>query len=167
MTLAKEICGCKQYCVLPREQHWLSSNTAEVGRATDPRSIKAALWSPKSTANIRAHISSIPAAADIQVDGAYVGATPSDIDLACCWHDVTIIKPGRKLWTRRARITGGVLKVTAHLQKCARNSRLQNGNCNARFTPMEFPMRSCMKNSARTSPEPQIRTQLHARYAVH
>jgi PEGA domain len=101
----------------------LVSNTSEVGRATDPPSIKASLWSPKSTVSIHAHINSIPAGADIQVDEAYVAATPSDIDLACCWHDVTMIKPGRKPWTRRVRITGGVLKITAHLQKCATNSR--------------------------------------------
>jgi len=77
----------------------------------------ASLWSPGSTADIHAHISSTPAGAEIQVDGAYVGATPSDVDLTCCWHDVTILKPGRKPWTRRVRFTGVDLKITAHLQK--------------------------------------------------
>jgi hypothetical protein len=105
----------------------LVSETAGVTRATDPRSIKASLWSANSTAYIHAHINSIPAGADIQVDGAYVGTTPSDIDLTCCWHDVAIIKPGRKRWTRRVRMTGGILKITAHLQKCARNSCLKSG----------------------------------------
>jgi len=28
----------------------------------------------------------------------------ADIELTCCWHDVTIIKPGRKPCTRRLRV---------------------------------------------------------------
>jgi len=84
--------------------------------STEDRVEEASLWSP-TAADIHAHISSTPAGADIQVDGAFVGATPSDIDLTCCWHDVTIIKQGRKPWTRRVRFTGEDVKITAHLQK--------------------------------------------------
>jgi uncharacterized protein (TIGR03118 family) len=78
---------------------------------------EASLRSPGSPTEIHAHIKSTPPGADIQVDGAFVGATPSDIDLTCCWHDVTIIKPGRKPWTKRVRFTGDDVKITAHLQK--------------------------------------------------
>jgi len=85
--------------------------------STEDRVEEASLWSPTSASDIHVHISSTPAGADIQVDGAYVGATPSDIDLTCCWHDVTIIKPGRKPWTRRVRITGGYLNINAQLAK--------------------------------------------------
>jgi uncharacterized protein (TIGR03118 family) len=85
--------------------------------STEDRVEEASLWSPRSSIDIHAYISSTPAGADIQVDGAYVGATPADIDLTCCWHDVTIIKPGRKPWTRRVRITGGHLNINAQLQK--------------------------------------------------
>ena len=84
--------------------------------STEDRVEEASLWSP-TAADIHAHISSTPAGADIQVDGAFVGATPSDVDLTCCWHDVTIIKQGRKPWTRRVRFTGEDVKITAHLQK--------------------------------------------------
>ena len=85
--------------------------------STEDRVEEAPQWSPRSASDTRAHISSTPAGADIQVDGDYVGATPSDIDLTCCWHDVTIIKPGRKPWTRRVRIAGGHLNINAQLQK--------------------------------------------------
>jgi uncharacterized protein (TIGR03118 family) len=78
---------------------------------------EASLSSPRSPIDIHAHINSTPSGADIQVDGAFVGATPSDIDLTCCWHDVTITKPGRKPWTRRVRITGGHLNINAQLHK--------------------------------------------------
>jgi uncharacterized protein (TIGR03118 family) len=85
--------------------------------STEDRVEEASLWSPRSATNTHAHISSTPAGADIQVDGAYVGATPSDIDLTCCWHDVTIIKPGLRPWTRRVRDTGRQVNIHADLQK--------------------------------------------------
>jgi len=85
--------------------------------STEDRVEGASLWSPRSSTDIHAHISSTPAGAHIQVDGAYVGATPADIELTCCWHDVTIIKPGRKTWTRRVRITGGHVNINVQLQK--------------------------------------------------
>jgi hypothetical protein len=75
------------------------------------------LWTPRSATDIHAHISSTPAGAYIQVDGKYVGATPADVDLTCCFHDVTISKPGRKPWTRRVRNTGRQVKIHADLEK--------------------------------------------------
>jgi uncharacterized protein (TIGR03118 family) len=75
------------------------------------------LWTPRSGTDMHTHISSTPAAADIQVDGEYVGATPLDIDLTCCFHDVTISKPGLKPWTGRVRNTGRQVNVHADLQK--------------------------------------------------
>src|SRR5258708_23724560 len=85
--------------------------------STEGRVEEAALWSPRTATDIHAHISFAPTGADIQVDGAEVGATPSDIDLTCCWHDVTILKPGRKPWTKRVRSTGGHVNINAQLQK--------------------------------------------------
>jgi hypothetical protein len=75
------------------------------------------LWSPRYPTDMQAHINSTPAGADIQVDGVFVGATPSDIDLTCCWHDGTIIKPGRKPWTKRVRNTGRQVTINAQLRK--------------------------------------------------
>jgi len=49
--------------------------------STEDRVEEASRSSPRSPTDIHAHISSTPAGADIQVDGAYVGATPADIDL--------------------------------------------------------------------------------------
>jgi PEGA domain len=46
--------------------------------------------SPRSISKMYAHIRSTPAGADILVDNGYVGTTPLDIDLTCCWHDVTL-----------------------------------------------------------------------------
>src|SRR6267154_1611197 len=67
--------------------------------STEDHVEEASLLPPRSAPNIHAHISSTPAGADIRVDGAYVGTTPLDIDLTCCFHDVTISKPRLKQWT--------------------------------------------------------------------
>ena len=56
---------------------------------------------PTSDGDIHARINSIPPGADIQVDGTYVGITPLEIDLPCCFHDVTISNRGRKPWAGR------------------------------------------------------------------
>ena len=74
--------------------------------STEDHVEEASLLPPRSAPNIHAHISSTPAGADIRVDGAYVGTTPLDIDLTCCFHDVTISKPRLKQWTGRVRNNG-------------------------------------------------------------
>jgi hypothetical protein len=91
--------------------YWpVGSMEEHVGQAS-PQSLR-------STSKMHAHIRSTPAGADIFVDNGYVGTTPLDIDLTCCWHDVTLIQTGRKPWTRRVRIAAGEdLKITAHLRK--------------------------------------------------
>jgi PEGA domain len=68
-----------------------------------------------STSKIHARITSIPTGADIKVDGAYVGTTPLEIELTCCFHDITISKRGFKPWTGMVR-NNGHANVTAHLK---------------------------------------------------
>jgi hypothetical protein len=65
---------------------------------------------------IHARINSIPTGANVKVDGADVGTTPLEIELPCCFHDVTISKPGFKPWTAMVR-NNGHANVTAHLKR--------------------------------------------------
>jgi uncharacterized protein (TIGR03118 family) len=85
--------------------------------STDDRLEEISLRTARSGTDIHAHISSTPAAADIHVDGEYVGAAPLNIDLTCCFHDVTISKPGLKPWTGRVRNTGTRVNIHADLLK--------------------------------------------------
>ena len=62
-------------------------------------------------------IDSAPAGADIQIDGAFVGSTPSNIQLPSGSHDVAVSKEGFKPWTRTIRVTSGQVSVKADLQK--------------------------------------------------
>jgi Enoyl-(Acyl carrier protein) reductase/PEGA domain len=74
-------------------------------------------WRGRNTAPYK----STPTGADILVDGTDVGTTPLDIDLTCCFHDVTISKPGLKSWTGRVR-NNGHANINVQLRKWIRNS---------------------------------------------
>jgi hypothetical protein len=55
----------------------------------------------------RLHVESIPPGADIEVDGDFVGNTPSDVQAAEGEHTVTLKKAGFKDWERNLRVSGG------------------------------------------------------------
>lgn len=61
-------------------------------------------------------ITSTPDGADIELDGAYVGSTPSTITLSPGDHAIAIHKPGYAVWGRTLRITGGRVRVDAPLE---------------------------------------------------
>lgn len=61
-------------------------------------------------------VSSTPAGADIEVDGAFVGSTPSIINIAPGDHTISIKKRGFKAWERKIRATGGSIKIDAELE---------------------------------------------------
>jgi PEGA domain len=62
-------------------------------------------------------VSSTPSGADIEVDGSFVGNTPSVIEAAAGEHDVAVKKAGYKSWERKMKVTGGTLNISAELEK--------------------------------------------------
>lgn len=62
-------------------------------------------------------ITSQPAGADIEIDGAFVGNTPSSVHLSPGDHTVAVKKNGYKDWERKIRATGGAVTLAAELQK--------------------------------------------------
>ena len=71
----------------------------------------------KSDTRTRLTITSEPAGADIEVDGSFVGSTPSSIDLAAGEHRIIVKKPGYKSWERKIQTSGGDVKLAAELEK--------------------------------------------------
>jgi hypothetical protein len=61
-------------------------------------------------------ISSNPAGADIELDGSFVGDTPSSVGVAPGDHDVKIKKSGYVLWEKRVKVSTGVVNISADLQ---------------------------------------------------
>src|SRR5882724_6868965 len=62
-------------------------------------------------------VSSTPAGADIEIDGAFAGSTPSSLSLGNGEHMVAVKKSGYKSWERKIKITGGNVNLTAELEK--------------------------------------------------
>jgi hypothetical protein len=65
----------------------------------------------------RLSISSTPDGADIEVDGNFVGNTPSAIEVAPGDHTVSVKKAGYKTWERKLKATGGGVNLRAELEK--------------------------------------------------
>jgi len=67
---------------------------------------------------IRCRFSSTPDGAEINIDGSYVGNTPSEIGLPPGAHAVVISMPGYGEWKRELHITpASTVNVTARLQQ--------------------------------------------------
>lgn len=65
--------------------------------------------------NASVDISSNPAGADIEVDGKFVGNTPSTIALSAGDHAIKITKTGFNAWQRTVALSGGTIKIAADL----------------------------------------------------
>jgi hypothetical protein len=65
-------------------------------------------------------LESEPTGADIEVDGSFVGDTPSDVQVTDGDHTVTVKKAGFKDWERKLKVSGGSsVHLNAELEKAA------------------------------------------------
>jgi hypothetical protein len=62
-------------------------------------------------------IESTPSGADIEIDGAFVGDTPSTVPLTPGSHQISVNKKGFGDWTRKMNVTGGSVHLNAELEK--------------------------------------------------
>jgi hypothetical protein len=69
-----------------------------------------------SDANIEMTITSTPPGAEIQIDGGFVGNTPSTIGVSAGDHLVTLTKRGFKEWERKLKTSNGKVNITAELE---------------------------------------------------
>jgi hypothetical protein len=75
---------------------------------------------PATDSTGKLSITSVPDGADIEVDGSFVGNTPSDVQVADGEHTVTVKKSGFKDWERKLKVTGGSsVHLNAELGKTA------------------------------------------------
>lgn len=61
-------------------------------------------------------ISSTPGGADIEIDGNFVGNTPSNVGVSAGPHQITIKKTGFKPWDRKITVSTGQISVDASLE---------------------------------------------------
>jgi PEGA domain len=81
------------------------------GGNTDSSAITAAVVSTTGQLDI----ASTPAGADIEIDGKFVGNTPSSINVAPGDHEISVKKSGFAVWTRKMAVTPGHINVNAEL----------------------------------------------------
>jgi hypothetical protein len=67
------------------------------------------------TANLNIE-SSVPGA-DIEIDGAFVGNTPSTVALAAGSHRIAVKRKGFTDWSRTLNVTGGTVHLSAELEQ--------------------------------------------------
>lgn len=69
----------------------------------------------ESASDVPLAITSTPTGADIQIDGAFVGDTPSTVTVKRGTHEITVKKAGFNDWTRKLNVTGGSIHLDATL----------------------------------------------------
>lgn len=70
---------------------------------------------PVAAAQASLTIDSSPTGADIEIDGAFVGDTPSTVSEPPGDHQITVKKNGYADWTRTLKVTGGAIHLSAEL----------------------------------------------------
>ena len=71
---------------------------------------------PAAEAQATLVVDSAPPGADIEVDGGFVGNTPSTVTVAPGSHEITVKKKGFADWTRKLNVTGGNVRLSAELE---------------------------------------------------
>lgn len=73
-----------------------------------------------SPATAKLQLESTPPGADIELDGSFVGNTPSDVQVPEGEHTITVKKSGFKDWERKLKVTrGSTIHLSAELEKTA------------------------------------------------
>lgn len=103
-------------------QHWATHKTPTQpdapSQSQSPIVAPPPLTSASSTGSLTTvSISSAPASADVEVDGKFVGNTPSSVSLPAGEHNIRISKKGYKAWQRMLSVSGGSANVNAELEE--------------------------------------------------
>jgi PEGA domain len=72
--------------------------------------------SQESNSGAQLELSSTPDGADIEIDGTFVGSTPSSVGVGAGEHDIVVKKTGFKPWEKKVAVSTGHVKVDAQLE---------------------------------------------------
>lgn len=88
------------------------------GRAAATQPTVAAIAVPAVPSTGKLFVVSVPDGADIEVDGSFVGNTPSEVQVSEGDHSVSVKKAGFKHWERKLKVTAGSsVRLNADLEK--------------------------------------------------
>lgn len=120
--------GSVQEACAAINKHWTENGAAlraEEAKEEVKPSPAQTLETPKSQSSPKLSISSLPDGADIEVDGSFMGNTPSAVELTPGEHMVAVKKSGYKPWERKIKLTGGDIKLNAELEKAEEEHKAQ------------------------------------------
>lgn len=109
-------------------QHWAAHSNeilAAKERPTPAPSVPTLAASPAASAALptaaqaSVTVESTPSGADIEVNGAFVGNTPSTVTVAFGSHQITVKKKGFAVWARTLNVTGGSIRLNAELERAS------------------------------------------------
>ncbi len=72
--------------------------------------------SPDQAAAVELEVSSTPSGADIEIDGNFLGSTPSTMGVAAGPHQLSVKKAGFTPWERKITLSSGHIKIDAALE---------------------------------------------------
>jgi hypothetical protein len=78
-----------------------------------------AATAPAAAAQASLVIDSTPPGADVEIDGGFVGNTPSTVTVAPGSHQIAVKKKGFTAWTKTLNVTGGTVHLNAELEQGA------------------------------------------------
>ncbi len=104
-------------------KHWAEKGAAEA--QADREKAKALAAAPPSVAGAKVQVVSDPAGADIEVDGAFVGSTPSTIVIPAGQHALILKRTGFRPWVKSITVTSGDVNLNAELEKATGESGQQ------------------------------------------
>jgi len=109
------------------DQDWTTHGPVIRAAAAAAQSKVAAAQSPTAPApaatptTAKLSVASTPDGADIELDGSFVGNTPSDIDVPAGEHTVTLKKSGFQTWEKKLKVSSGSnVHLKAELEKSAK-----------------------------------------------
>jgi hypothetical protein len=94
-------------------------NMAKFGAVAQPMATTSV--TPAEATQPALSVDSNPPGADIEIDGAFAGNTPSVVNIALGSHDIAVKKKGFADWTKKLNVTGGSIHLSAELEAAPKN----------------------------------------------
>jgi serine protease Do len=115
--------------------------------------------------NAELEIASTPAGAEIQLDGGFVGSTPSTIGVVAGDHTIAMKKNGYELWERKIRVNGGKISVAAELEAAKESdaSKLTTNTAvplSSSTPPPPHPLAAPSQNTVTSPPDTLVTVDL-------
>jgi hypothetical protein len=88
----------------------------DLSKFQQPTSATQASAAPLAAPNAEIAVTSSPSGADIELDGTFVGNTPSTIGVSAGDHAIAVRKSGYVPWERKLKVTSGKIDLDAQLE---------------------------------------------------